>query len=419
MNLNQYYPGIPITYIENQDNLIIIHTELDVEKETYTIHDLPMFGTPVVIKISSTTPYNWIAENGNTKRLNQFIYSCCETIPDGNIFEDILSLDNILCSPSDPIDILFSDIPDYKKASTPCNIRKESGRGAKSKVNYRKLRAAIKDILTNGLSYEHNESFEYLPLILSTDKESENVKFDPSYREILSYLRENIKGMENLSLQTLHQTMEKYFPDFSLQSKNPKNYEDYAKGSNDFSQLYFDLNNAVYQSEDKEYQRIQLKPAKINIESNSYEEILKEIKEREILSASVSKDIFMDKYHSWIANLAFFCHYTPGIQIENGNLYLLYMYFSTEDGQFRPVEKIEMKCTSLQTKKERTTTEIKCLYYGKYTYGKHEYKSYGALSQMRFPDADEIEIGIGDCIRFSAGNTNYLIPLLTIKKYIV
>lgn len=65
----------------------------------------------------------------------------------------------------------------------------------------------------------------------------------------------------------------------------------------------------------------------------------------------------------------------------NGNLFLFLMNFSVKQDQFRPIGKVKMEYLSIQSRENINSTEIKLLYYGKYSYGVGEYQLPGALSQ--------------------------------------
>ena len=43
----------------------------------------------------------------------------------------------------------------------------------------------------------------------------------------------------------------------------------------------------------------------------------------------------------------------------------------------------------------------------------------GAIFNLEIPKEGTIEIGIGDCLRISTPNDNYLIPFLEITKHII
>ena len=100
MNLKKYYPNTSIKNIELDNDIIIIHTASS-ERETRNIHDLPIFGKKVIIKVSEDKKYSWMDTNGNTKRLNNFISLCCRAVEDGHTIEHILTLSGIRLCPSD------------------------------------------------------------------------------------------------------------------------------------------------------------------------------------------------------------------------------------------------------------------------------------------------------------------------------
>lgn len=417
MDFRQYYPDTPITGLEYQEDMIIIHTEIDRKKETRNIHDLPVFGRGVIIKVSSDASYPWIGKDDYTQRLNKFIIACCKSVTDGNTLEEILALDNVRCSPNEPIEIINSDLSFYKKPPISSHSEKSQNRGAKRKKNYITLPDVLKDILTNGIPVEDDETTDQLSLIPESDTETRHPV--SSYRELQDYLRQNFEGMENISLQTLHKTLHSYFPDFSFRSSKSNGLNDYNHGYREFTQIYTDVFISPYDNWMERYKRVQPKPIKPSISGRHYSEILNEVKDKEVISVSVSAEEFLPIYREWISFFYFYLRLVPGIQIKEGEFFLLFMTYNLEEDQYIVAQKYRTGIKSIQIKQDVPVNEPVCLYRGKYTYGMDGLQGYSVLDKMIFPDSGEIEIGIGECVRFSSSSDNYLIPILTTRKYIV
>lgn len=418
MNFEDYYPGTHIKQIEYQDDIIIIHAESSPRKKVRTIHDLPIFGKKVIIKISDGDSYEWIGTKHNTKRLNKFITCCCRLSRDGNILEDLLALGNIRCAPSEVGDIIPANSSLYDHATAPVSLPRTDTRGAKPKLDFPALNEALKDVLSNGLPCKKPD--DDCQLRFSVIDYSQTRLFDFSYRKIQEYIRENIPEMENLSLQTLYQYMKANFPKNAFLPAKPSNISIYRTAYNDYFQLYFYEDDSNYCDKESHYRLVDTKPAKSAIEGKNYAEILENAKKHESLTLTVSASEFRPLYFSWISTLLFVHRLTPAIELYEGDLSLLWMSFDAENNEYVPTKiPTDDFLPRITTDADPTVTVTRLLYHGVFKYGMLCPKWHGALIHMVIPKEGKIEIGIAEnFVRFSFPDNNYLIPTLKIRNFI-
>lgn len=430
MDLEKYYPTTPIIQIEQDENSITIHTA-EPEKEVRTIQDLPIFGKKVTIKVTSDADFPWIDKDYNTYtvRVTEFILSCMKAVPDSASLEEILGLDNIRISPSDPIYIFISKKEKGKLNSTQLPAVKTQTRGAKTKIDYERLIDEISYVLENGILEEIDESEyckdkfgnTYIPLFPPSKEDLLVTHPVSSYRELQKYLLNNIEGLNTLSLETLHKVMHTYFPGFNFSSAKPANISSYAKSSRDFEQLHFDSLPCKYQYKHWEnyYKQLEFKPVKISINGNCYDERLNEVKNLESFSVTISTEEFKKPFKTWLANALTWCRLIPAIQIKNQTLFFQLVEYDVEQRQFFPVDEFTTSVTKIRSYVNMIFTIQKFLYLGFRTHGLRSYNQWSSIANMEIPLNENIEIGIGDCIRFSTSKATYLVPTLEVKEHIV
>lgn len=430
MDLEEYYPETPIVQIEQDESTIIIHTA-EPEKEVRTIQDLPIFGKGVVIRVTSDADYPWIDKDYNmyTVRLNEFILSCMKAVPDSAALEKILGLDNIRISPTDPIDIFISKKKRGKSNSTQLPAVKTQTRGAKTRIDYERLIDEISYVLENGILEEIDESDyckdefgnTYIPLFPPSKEDLLVRRPVSSYRELQEYLLNTIEGLDTLSLETLHKVMHTYFPGFNFPSTKPANISSYGKSSVDFGQMHFDSLACKYQYKHwgQYYKQIELKPVRISIKGNRYDERLDEAKSLEVLSITVSAEDFKQPFRTWLTHALSWCRLIPAIQIKNQTLFFQLMEYDVEQRQFFPIDELTTSVTKIRSYVNMIFTIQKFLYLGPRTYGLQEYSHWSSIDDMEIPEYENIEIGIGDCIRFSTSKDTYLVQTLEVKEHIV
>lgn len=195
MNFEDYYPGATIHNVEYLENIIIIHTEADPEKEVRTINDLPMFGKSVLIRVSEDASYEWIGVTSKTKRLNKLITSCCKSAPDEDSMEELVALNNVRCSPFEPCIIIDSNRDLYEKSSVPVPVSKRDNRGRTSTFNYELLIEALRKIEHDkGIYYYHMPSEYWITKRDELVFNDEGVVIDTNYtyRKLPEYLNKEI-----------------------------------------------------------------------------------------------------------------------------------------------------------------------------------------------------------------------------------
>ena len=94
------------------------------------------------------------------------------------------------------------------------------------------------------------------------------------------------------------------------------------------------------------------------------------------------------------------------------------MTYDPEQKQFLPAEPYTVTITNTGNL-NLLYKETKFLYLGERSYGLWKYTRYSVLKNMEIPDSGKIEIGIGDCIRFSTDTDNYLIPTLEVIEHTI
>lgn len=421
MNIEEYYPDTPIRDIEYTEDAIIIHTA-PPEKETTTIHDLPILGKGVIIKVSSDADYPWMDKNNSpyTTRLSEYMHACVKTIPDGLSFEKVLALDNVRCTPDEPFEIFHSQ----KESAGNIHLSvTPPARGAKSKINYESLLLEISNVLRNGIPDTDSPVEKDLSIynfIEGSDSDNAAIPRHPvsSYRELREYLLSAIDGLNTLSLETLHKIMHTFFPDFRFPSSKSANVSDYKKTYDDYLQMKFEDVGTSPETRFQAYRQMELKPVKIALSGKTYEQRLQEIKDKESAIVTIPVRDFKEPFTEWLANAICFCRLVPAIQIINKTVRFLLMTYDPEQKQFLPVEPYTVTITNTGNL-NLLYKETKFLYLGERSYGLWKYTQYSALKNMEIPDSGKIEIGIGDCIRFSTDTDNYLIPTLEVIEHTI
>lgn len=417
MNIEEYYPDTPIRDIEYTEDAIIIHTA-PPEKETTTIHDLPILGKGVIIKVSSDADYPWMDKNNSlyTARLSEYMHACVKTIPDGLSFEKVLALDNVRCTPDEPFEIFHT--PKGLAENLPLPVTPPA-RGAKSKINYESLLPEISNVLRNGIP-DTDSPVEKGLSIYDFIEDSAAIPRHPvsSYRELREYLLSAVNGLETLSLETLHKIMHTFFPDFRFPSSKSANVSDYKKTYDDYLQMKFEDVGTPPETRFQTYRQMELRPVKIALSGRTYEQRLQEIKDKESATVTIPARDFKEPFTEWLANAVCFCRLVPAIQIINKTVRFLLMTYDPEQKQFLPVEPYTVTITNTGNL-NLLYKETKFLYLGERSYGLWKYTRYSALKNMEIPDSGKIEIGIGDCIRFSTDTDNYLIPTLEVIEHTI
>lgn len=417
MNLEKYYPCTSIESIEVTDDIVIIHTDSS-EKENKNICDLPIFGKKVIIKISKDKTYPWMDTNGNTKRLNDFIASCCKTIKDGHTLEHILTLNGIRLCPPD-----YNGIYDLAlKRHTKINNAKFScERGQKTSLDYNFICDTIYNLYTVGIPDKTISSLSSgYSLFDETDDYQKNIStHKPTLREIQEYFIENT-DIGKLSLSTIYDVSQYVLKSFTPYA-HPIEFPLYQETSGNFGQEHvFDYQyHGNYETWFEEYRTLELKPAKINIQGTTYPQILAEIKTKEEFTLTVSAADFYDKYMKWRCDLNTFLRLYPYIGIKNQTFYLSHADYILEREDFHPLPP-ENRYAITPLSSIRPDAEIhKFIYKGKCDFDMMNYIERGAVFNLEIPKEGTIEIGIGDCLRISTPNDNYLIPFLEITKHII
>lgn len=406
MNLEQFYPGTTIYSVEYLDNAIIIHTEPDLKKEVRVIHDLPMLGKCVVVKVSKDASYEWIDVEDNTKRLNLLITSCCKYAPDEHSMEDLLELSYNRCSPDSICEIVRSNSNFQPKTSFTTS---ESGHDTcSSNSKTQRLKNILQDILENGIPCPADTSTHPV----SNDGDSELRMTDFTYRDLKEYLMKQL-DLESLSLQTLHQAIHTYFPDYMPASK-PDNLYLYLQNTDDSNLLRNDIDYASqYYSTDYRYYKMEQAPMP---KYDFVGQILSEITPKEYLSFSVSAWIFEGNYIQWMNWFESSVRTFPVIQLQNGLLCLQAATYDFKKDKF--VCNSAVNIPPMKTDADQTTRAFIPLCYGQPDYRMQKYEAYSYLSTLTIPYDATVEIGISDnCVRFRTYQGTKLIPRLRLKKY--
>ena len=166
------------------------------------------------------------------------------------------------------------------------------------------------------------------------------------------------------------------------------------------------------------YRQMELRPVKIALSGRTYEQRLQEIKDKESATVTIPARDFKEPFTEWLANAVCFCRLVPAIQIINKTVRFLLMTYDPKQKQFLPVEPYTVTITNTGNL-NLLYKETKFLYLGERSYGLWKYTRYSALKDMEIPDSGKIEIGIGDCIRFSTDTDNYLIPTLEVIEHTI
>ena len=424
MNIEEYYPDTPIRDIEYTEDAIIIHTA-PPEKETTTIHDLPILGKGVIIKVSSDADYPWMDKNNPlyTARLSEYMHACVKTIPDGLSFEKVLALDNVRCTPDEPFEIFHTQKGLAENLPLPVT---PPARGAKSKINYENLLPEISNVLRNGIpdtpdtDSPAEKGLSIYDFIGDSDSGNAAIPRHPvsSYRELREYLLSAVDGLDTLSLETLHKIMHTFFPYFRFPSSKSANVSDYRKTYDDYLQMKFEDVGISPETRFQAYRQMELKPVKIALSGRTYEQRLQKIKDKESATVTIPARDFKESFTEWRANAVCFCRLVPAIQIINKTVRFLLMTYDPKQKQFLPVEPYTVTLTNTGYL-NLLYKETKFLYLGELSYGLWKYTRYSALKNMEIPDSGKIEIGIGDCIRFSTDTDNYLIPTLEVIEHTI
>lgn len=161
-----------------------------------------------------------------------------------------------------------------------------------------------------------------------------------------------------------------------------------------------------------------MKPAKINIQGTTCSQILTEIKTKEEFTLTVSAADFYDKYTKWRCDLNILLRLHPYIGIENQTFYFSHADYIVKYGCFSPLPPENRYSIPLSSIRSDVKIE-KLIYKGKCDFDMMNYIERGAVFNLEIPKEGTIEIGIGDCLRISTPNDNYLIPFLEITKHII
>lgn len=411
INLKKYYPKTPIEDIDIQNNVIIIST---TQSTTQNVYDLPIFGKKVIVKVPLYKNYPWMDENGNSKRLNNFVALCCKLLKDGYTIEHILTLSGIRLTPPDydHIKKLFSSRPATKNIISLSSAPK---RGRKTELDYAFIKKVITKLLTTGIPDAENG-------------EARNIHFDnfgssgnssahkPTIRELQEYLKKNT-NLNTISLSTIHKIMHSDSKDFM----SPDNSFNFQGAEGDFLQKLFDSPFHNYATFDDEYKMLEFKPIKLEIHGTNYSQILTEIKNNERFAFTVSAADFHDKYMEWASYFELFIRLYPMIIILNQKLCFSFATYNTKYNKFSMSQKdiFSVEITKIISGILPDTQFIQFLYTGKRDFGLEHYTEHGALFNLKIPKEGTIEIGISNCLRISTAEKNYLIPVLGCKKHII
>lgn len=445
MNLKKYYPYTPIYTVEENENTIIIYTTTP-EKEMKTVYDLPMCGKQVIIKISTGITddissyfpkddlkdnfeddledgskdkvYPWMDTNGNSKRLNNFIALCCKSLKDVDTLEHILTLSSIRLCPDDYVDIRLLTFK--RSIQPPENNAVSSGRGRKTELDYSKLKKVVKKILKAGIPDKVSSDIDSAYSLFGKTKPLKKVStHKPTLEEIQDYIIKKT-DIGKVSLYTIHNVLQQILNDTTPSHSHPGEFPLYLETSGNFKQeLLFDYQyHGNYRTWFEEYRTLELKPAKINIQGTTCSQILTEIKTKEEFTLTISAADFYDKYTKWRCDLNTLLRLHPYIGIENQTFYFSHADYIVKYGRFSPLPLANRYSIPLSGIRSDVKIE-KLIYKGKCDFDMMNYIERGAIFNLEIPKEGTIEIGIGDCLRISTPNDNYLIPFLEITKHII
>ena len=419
MNLKKYYPNTSIKNIELDNDIIIIHTSSS-ERETRNIHDLPIFGKKVIIKVSEDKKYSWMDTNGNTKRLNNFISLCCRAVEDGHTIEHILTLSGIRLCPSDYDTI--KALTAKRSVSTHININDfSSGRGRKTGTNYNFIVDTIRNLLTTGIP-DNDSSDTTSDYFLNNEfaniynRARSTTTHKPTIREIQKYFKENT-DFDAPSLSTIHKILH---TELSKDGQPSGNFFHYQKADVDFRQnlIFDDKYHNHYHTLEDEYKTLEFQPKKIDIQGTSISQILTEIKSNEKFVFTASATDFYTTYQQWSSYFEIVLRLCPCIIIRDQILYFSFATYNTTQARFGAFREFSFPL-KINATLFPDNELVRFLYTGKRDFGMRHYTERGALFNLDIPKEGTIEIGIGECLRISTQKDNYLIPFLEFTEHII